>query len=333
MKRKILVCGGAGYIGSHMVQLLLEAGHDVVVFDNLSSGHAEAVAGVELVQGDLLNPEDLAGVFKSHSIDAVIHFAALIAVGESVERPDLYYRNNVAGTLNLLDAMRKAGVDRIVFSSTAAVFGNPLHELIDETHPLGPINPYGWSKRMVEQILSDMATAFGLRSVALRYFNAAGAHPNGLIGEAHRTETHLVPLVLLTALGIREKLSVFGSDYDTRDGTCIRDYIHVLDLASAHLLALDYMDKHEGAHRFNLGNGNGFTNLEVIETAKRLTNRPIPYEMAPRRAGDSGTLVADSTLAKTELGWTPKFDALETIIETAWRWHHDPKFGPFAGKY
>ena len=332
MKRNILVCGGAGYIGSHMVQLLLEAGHDVVVFDNLSSGHVEAIAGVTLERGDLLNPADLDAVFKKHKIDAVIHFAALIAVGESVEKPDLYYRNNVTGTLNLLDAMRKAGVDRIVFSSTAAVFGNPLHDLIDETHPLGPINPYGWSKRMVEQVLADMAVAYGLRSVALRYFNAAGAHPNGLIGEAHTPETHLVPLVLLTALGIREKLSIFGSDYETRDGTCIRDYIHVLDLASAHLLALDYMDGHEGAHRFNLGNGNGFTNLEVIKTAKRLTNRDIPYEMAPRRAGDSGTLVADSSLAKTELGWKPKFDSLETIIETAWRWHHAPKYGPFAGK-
>ncbi|WP_316860386.1 UDP-glucose 4-epimerase GalE [uncultured Cohaesibacter sp.] len=330
-KRKILVCGGAGYIGSHMVQLLLEEGHDVVVFDNLSSGHEEAIKGAVLERGDLLRPEDLEAVFARHKIDAVIHFAALIAVGESVERPDLYYRNNVTGTLNLLDAMRKAGVERLVFSSTAAVFGNPQSELIDETHPLGPINPYGWSKRMVEQILADYATAFGLRSVALRYFNAAGAHPDGLIGEAHYPETHLVPLVLFTAMGIREKLSVFGSDYETRDGTCIRDYIHVLDLASAHLLALDYMDSHEGFHSFNLGNGNGFTNLEVIETAKRLTNNDIPYEMTARRAGDSAVLVADSSRAKSELGWKPKFDDLETIIETAWRWHHDPKYGPFAG--
>ncbi|WP_116134028.1 UDP-glucose 4-epimerase GalE [Tropicimonas sp. IMCC34043] len=331
MKRNVLVCGGAGYIGSHMVRLLQEAGHGVVVFDNLSQGHEQAIAGVTLERGDLLNPADLAGVFDRHNVDAVIHFAALIAVGESVAAPDLYYRNNVVGTLNLLDAMRAAGVEKLVFSSTAAVFGNPLTDLIDETHPLAPINPYGWSKRMVEQMLSDMATAYGLRSVCLRYFNAAGAHPDGTIGEAHAPETHLIPLVLLAALGLRDKLSVFGADYDTRDGTCIRDYIHVLDLASAHLKALDFMDDEPGAHVFNLGNGNGFTTLEVMQAASRVTGREIPFEMAPRRAGDAGILVADSARAKSLLGWKPGYAELETIIETAWRWHQAPSYGPFAG--
>lgn len=330
MKRTVLVCGGAGYIGSHMVRLLQEAGHEVVVFDNLSQGHEAAIPGVELARGDLLNPEDLRAVFARRRFDAVIHFAALIAVGESVAEPDLYYRNNVTGALNLLAAMREADVERIVFSSTAAVFGNPQTDLIDETHPLGPINPYGWSKRMVEQMLADMAAAHGLRSVCLRYFNAAGAHPGGGIGEAHDPETHLIPLVLLSALGLRDKLSIFGDDYATRDGTCIRDYIHVLDLASAHLRALDYMDRVAGAHVFNLGNGAGFTTLEVIETASRLTNREIRWEMAPRRAGDAGILVADSRRAQSELGWTPQYAALETIIETAWRWHLAPAYGPFA---
>jgi UDP-glucose 4-epimerase len=331
MTRSVLVCGGAGYIGSHMVRLLQEAGHDVVVFDNLSQGHAEAVSGTTLIRGDLLNPEDLSALFGQHGFDTVIHFAALIAVGESVVAPDLYYRNNVCGTLNLLAAMKTAGVDRIVFSSTAAVFGNPLTELIDETHPLAPINPYGWSKRMMEQMLADMAAAYALRSVSLRYFNAAGAHPDGEIGEAHDPETHLIPLVLLAALGLRDRLAIFGEDYDTRDGTCIRDYIHVLDLAAAHLKALDYMDTHPGAHSFNLGNGRGFTTLEVIEAARRVTGREIPVEMAPRRAGDAGILVADSARAKAVLGWEPRYAELETIIETAWRWHRAPKYGPFAG--
>ncbi|AUH66501.1 UDP-glucose 4-epimerase GalE [Paracoccus zhejiangensis] len=330
MTRNILVCGGAGYIGSHMVRLLRDHGHQVVVFDNLSQGHAAAIPGVELVQGDLLNPADLADLFARHPVDAVIHFAALTAVGESVAAPDRYYRNNVCGTLNLLDAMRRAGVDRLVFSSTAAVFGSPLTELIDETHPLAPINPYGWSKRMTEQMLADMATAHGLRSVSLRYFNAAGAHPSGQIGEAHQPETHLVPLVLLAALGKREGLAIFGSDYPTRDGTCIRDYVHVSDLASAHLKALDFMNHETGAHVFNLGNGNGFTTLEVIEAARRVTGREIPFAMTGRRPGDAGILVADSRRAREVLGWQPQYGELETIIDSAWRWHQAPAYGPFA---
>lgn len=331
MTRKVLVVGGAGYIGSHMVRLLVEAGHEVVVFDNLSQGHREAVGDVELVEGDLLNPDDLAAVFRGRQIDAVIHFAALISVGDSVTSPDDYYRNNLCGTLNLLDAMRAAGVNKLVFSSTAAVFGNPLTERLAEDHPLAPINPYGWSKRMVEQVLADMATAWGLNSVALRYFNAAGAHPSAEIGEAHDPETHLLPVVLLAALGQRDKLMLFGDDYDTPDGTCVRDYIHVMDLASAHLKALEFMDETPGAHVFNLGNGAGFSNREVIETARAVTGREIAVEVAPRRAGDPARLVADSTRARAVLGWTPAYASLESIIESAWAWHKAPRFGPFAG--
>lgn len=329
---KILVVGGAGYIGSHMVRLLTEAGRDVVVFDNFSQGHRAAIKGVDIFEGDLLNPEDLARTFQQHDIEAVIHFAALIAVGESVTDPNAYYRNNVTGTLNLLDAMRHAGVNKLVFSSTAAVFGNPQTDKLSEDHPLAPINPYGWTKRMVEQMLSDMATAWGLNSVALRYFNACGAHASAEIGEAHDPETHLVPVVLLAALGLRDSLKLFGDDYNTRDGTCIRDYIHVSDLTSAHLKALDFMDKNAGAHAFNLGNGAGFSNLEVVETARRVTGHPLPVTIAPRRAGDPARLVADSTRARDLLGWTPQYPDLESIIASAWKWHQNPAYGPFARK-
>ncbi|MDJ1016385.1 MAG: UDP-glucose 4-epimerase GalE [Paracoccaceae bacterium] len=332
MTGKILVVGGAGYIGSHMVRHLAEAGREVVVFDNLSQGHRQAVEGVELIEGDLLNPVEVAAAFSRHQFEAVIHFAALIAVGESVVAPDAYYRNNVCGTLNLIGAMRDAVVGNLVFSSTAAVFGNPLSRHLDEDHPLAPINPYGWSKRMVEQMLADMAAAYGINSVCLRYFNAAGAHPSGEIGEAHNPETHLIPVVLLAALGLRDKLMVFGDDYDTPDGTCVRDYIHVMDLASAHLKALEYMAKNPGAHAFNLGNGAGFSNREVIETAREVTGCEIEYEIARRRGGDSARLVADSARARELLGWNPEIASLERIIESAWRWHQRPRYGPFAGK-
>ena len=330
--RKILVVGGAGYIGSHMVRLLVEAGREVVVFDNFSQGHRAAVRGVEVFQGDLMQPADLSAAFQRHDIEAVIHFAALIAVGDSVKDPNAYYSNNVAGTLNLLDAMRTAGVNKLVFSSTAAVFGNPQNDKLAEDHPRAPINPYGWSKRMVEQMLEDMAAAWGLNSVALRYFNACGAHSSGEIGEAHDPETHLIPVVLLAALGVRDSLKLFGDDYDTPDGTCIRDYIHVMDLASAHLKALEYMAKTPGAHAFNLGNGAGFSNLEVVETARKVTGHPLPVEMAPRRAGDPARLVADSTRARNELGWSPEHPDLADIIQSAWDWHQKPLYGPFAGK-
>ena len=332
MTRKVLVVGGAGYIGSHMVRLLTEAGHEAVVFDNLSQGHRAALGEVELIEGDLLDPRDLEAAFEGRDIDAVIHFAALIAVGNSVIDPGGYYRNNVCGTLNLLEAMRAAGVHKLVFSSTAAVFGNPQSERLSEDHPRQPINPYGWSKRMVEQMLADMATAWGLNSVALRYFNAAGAHVSGRIGEAHDPETHLVPVVLLAALGLKDGLKLFGDDYDTPDGTCVRDYIHVSDLASAHLKALEFMDGNPAAHAFNLGNGSGFSNREVVKFAREVTGSAIPVEIAPRRAGDPARLVADSTRAREILGWTPEHPTLRDIIESAWAWHRAPLYGPFAGR-
>ena len=323
---KILVCGGAGYIGSHMVRYLLGKGHEVVVLDNLSTGHREAVPAASFELADILVPDTLDAVFTRCRFDGVIHFCARSLVGESVQQPYAYYENNVVGTLNLLEAMRKADVGCIVFSSTAAVFGNPETPLIDETHPVRPINPYGASKLMVERILADAATAYGLRSTALRYFNAAGADPAGGIGESHQPETHLIPNVLRAALGQGSELRVFGNDYATRDGTCVRDYIHVNDLASAHLRALEHMQEHEGAHLFNLGNGQGFTVLEVIEAAQSVTGRSITFTQDVRRAGDPAVLVASSEKARSVLGWKPHFTDIREIIETAWRWHQAPTY-------
>lgn len=321
----VLVCGGAGYVGSHACLALARAGHEVTVLDNLFAGHREAVRWGPLVEADILRPETLDAGF-ARKVDAVMHFCARSLVGESVTDPVAYYQNNVAGTLNLLEAMRRHGVDRLVFSSTAAVFGNPVSDVIDEEHPKDPINPYGASKLMVERILADAAAAYGLRSVALRYFNAAGAAADEGIGESHEPETHLIPNALKAAAGAGAGLKVFGNDYPTRDGTCVRDYVHVLDLADAHLRALDWMDREPGAHRFNLGNGNGFSVLEVIEAARRVTGHDIPYEIAPRRAGDPPVLVASSALAREKLGWTPKYDRIEPITETAWAWHRAPAF-------
>lgn len=323
---KVLVCGGAGYIGSHMVRHLLANGHQPVVFDNLSTGHREAVGGAPLVEGDLMDRAALAALFQGARFDAVMHFCARSLVGESVEQPYAYYENNVGGTLNLLQAMREAGVGRLVFSSTAAVFGQPQSPLIDERHATSPINPYGASKLMVERILADAHRAHGLRSVALRYFNAAGADPSGDIGESHQPETHLIPNVLRAALGQDGGLKVFGDDYATADGTCARDYVHVNDLAAAHLQALGFMEAHDGAHVFNLGNGHGFTVLQVIEAARRVTGVDIPFERAPRRAGDPAVLVASSARAREALGWAPHYTDIGAIIETAWRWHRAPRY-------
>ncbi|MFC5577713.1 UDP-glucose 4-epimerase GalE [Lysobacter niabensis] len=318
---RVLLCGGAGYIGSHMARWLGQRGYHVTVLDNLSAGHREAVKWGELIEADLLDVASLERAFDGRRFNAVMHFCARSLVGESVERPYEYYANNVVGTLNLLDAMRRHGVDRLVFSSTAAVFGHPVADLIDEDHPKQPINPYGASKLMVERILADAAHAYGLRSVALRYFNAAGASLDGDIGESHQPETHLIPNVLRAALGSGPALKVFGDDYATPDGTCVRDYVHVDDLAQAHELALGYMDVHEGAHVFNLGNGQGFSVRQVIEGARKVTGGEIPYEVAPRRAGDPAILVASSERAVRELGWTPAWTELAPIIDSAWRWH------------
>jgi len=322
----VLVCGGAGYIGAHMAKALARAGCKVTVFDNLSTGHRAAVQWGELVEGDLLDEEALGRLFKGHRFDAVMHFCALSQVAESVRAPHAYYRNNVVGTLNLLDAMRHAGVERLVFSSTAAVYGVPTTDKLDESHPTLPINPYGTSKLMVETMLKDAASAYGPRSVALRYFNAAGADLDGEIGESHAPETHLIPNVLSNALGLGEGLKVFGDDYATPDGTCVRDYVHVSDLAAAHLLAMHYLEHHEGAHRFNLGSGNGYTVMEVVEAARKVTGKSISFSLAPRRAGDPPVLVADSKRAVEMLGWSPSFDNMPAIIETAWRWHRKPRY-------
>ncbi len=317
----ILICGGAGYIGSHMAQWLAERGQQITVLDNLSTGHRGAVHWGELVEADLLDPASLERAFHGRRFDAVMHFCARSLVGESVVQPYAYYANNVTGTLNLLETMRRHAVDKVVFSSTAAVFGNPVSEVMDEDHPKAPINPYGASKLMAERILADAAQAYGLRSVALRYFNAAGALPEHGIGEAHACETHLIPNVLRAALGNGPSLKVFGDDYSTPDGTCVRDYVHVQDLAQAHALALEYMDRHEGAHAFNLGNGRGFSVREVIATATEISGQDIPFEVVSRRAGDPATLVASSGKAREALGWQPRWTELAPIIESAWRWH------------
>lgn len=327
---KILVCGGAGYIGAHMVRYLIKHGHEAVVLDNLSTGHREAVPEGLLEFADLLEPASLRAVFEKHSFDGVIHFCARSLVGESFVNPYVYYENNVAGTLNLLQVMQAVGVSRLVFSSTAAVFGHPEVPLIGEDHATRPINPYGASKLMVERILADAAQAYGLSSTALRYFNAAGADPAGGIGESHEPETHLIPNVLRAALGQGGGLRVFGYDYPTRDGTCVRDYIHVNDLASAHLLALQYMDSNPGAHVFNLGNGQGFTVLEVIEAARLVTGRTIDYAREVRRPGDPAVLVASSEKARRVLGWQPQFTDMREIIDTAWHWHQSPRYGTAA---
>lgn len=324
--RHILVCGGAGYIGSHMARWLALRGSRVTVLDNLSTGHREAVQWGELIEADLLDPASLERAFSGRRFDAVMHFCARSLVGESMAQPYAYYANNVAGTLNLLETMRRHDVSRLVFSSTAAVFGQPVADRIDEQHPRQPINPYGASKLMVERILADAASAYGLSSVALRYFNAAGASPDATIGESHQPETHLIPNVLRAALGTGPALKVFGDDYPTPDGTCVRDYVHVDDLAQAHERALAYLEANPGAHAFNLGNGQGFSVREVIAAASAVSGSPIAHAIEPRRPGDPSVLVATSAKARELLGWTPVHATLEPIIESALRWHRAPRF-------
>ncbi|WP_066067320.1 UDP-glucose 4-epimerase GalE [Neobacillus soli] len=322
----ILVVGGAGYIGSHLVKELVEK-EKVVVLDNLSTGHRAAVDSRAIfVEGDLGNEEDLQMIFKSYPIKAVMHFAAYSLVGESVIDPLKYYQNNVASTLTLLKIMLKNNVKNFIFSSTAATYGIPDVELIDETSATKPINPYGHSKLMVEQILADFSTSYGLQYVVLRYFNAAGAHQSAAIGESHNPETHLIPIILQQLLGQREKISVFGSDYDTEDGTCIRDYIHVTDLATAHIRALEaLLTGKKEAEIYNLGNGLGYSVKEVIETCEKVTGVKANVEMADRRAGDPARLVASSKKIFEELGWKAERN-LERIIADAWKWHQNQTY-------
>jgi len=317
----ILIVGGAGYIGSHINKELNKQGYKTVVFDSLIKGHKEAVKWGDFFQGDLENIEDIREVFKKYPIEAVLHFAAFIEVGESVKDPQKYYKNNVANTLNLFQVMLENDIKKIIFSSTAATFGNPQYSPIDEKHPQIPINPYGQAKLMVEKILSDYDLAYGLKSVALRYFNACGADLDGEIGENHSPESHLIPLILDAALGKREDIKIFGADYPTPDGTCVRDYIHVNDLAQAHILALKKLMDGGESDRFNLGNGSGFSVKQVIEVAKKVTGVDFKVTEAERRAGDPPELIADSKKAKEILKWEPKYFDLETIISSAWNWH------------
>ena len=317
---KVLIVGGAGYIGSHMVLRLLEDNIDVTTFDNLSGGYRDSVLGGEFIEGDLANTKLLDKVFSENKFDAVMHFASYIEVGESIRSPAKYYNNNVTNTLNLLDAMLKHGVLNFIFSSTAAIFGDPDYVPIDEKHSMDPINPYGQTKLMVEKILADYDHAYGMKSIALRYFNAAGADPKTRIGERHVPESHLIPLVLQAASGRRDSISIFGQDYDTPDGTCIRDYIHICDLCEAHLLAITTLQANNVSTAYNLGNGNGFSVKEVIDTANKVTGKNINVEMADARIGDPARLVADASLARKELNWKPQFSSLDKIIQHAWLW-------------
>lgn len=327
---KVLVLGGAGYIGSHTVYHLIDSGYDVVIVDNLQTGHEWAVhPNAKFYKVDIRDEAMMDSVFEAEpDIDAVIHFAACSLVGESMVDPLKYYNNNLHGTEVLLRSMVKHGVDKIVFSSTAATYGEPENIPILETDRTLPTNTYGETKLSMEKMFHWVGVAHGVRFVSLRYFNACGAHPSADIGEAHDPETHLIPIILQVANGMREKIMMYGDDYDTPDGFCVRDYIHVLDLAQAHRLAVDYLMAGNESNIFNLGNGVGFSVKEVVECARKVTGHPIPAEVAPRRAGDPGTLVASSDKARSVLGWKPEYDDLSTIIETAWKWHQTYKGEP-----
>ncbi|MBV4418005.1 UDP-glucose 4-epimerase GalE [Clostridium tyrobutyricum] len=317
----ILVCGGAGYIGSHMVAHLLENNHNVVILDNLQTGHKDAILGGKFYLGNLKDSIILDKIFTENKIDAVIDFAANSLVGESVENPLKYFDNNIGSTISLLQSMNKHNIKYIVFSSTAATYGEPENVPIQEQDKTFPTNPYGESKLAVEKILKWCDNAYGIKYTALRYFNACGAHINGKIGEDHNPESHLIPIILQAAMGKRDKIMIFGDDYNTEDGSCVRDYVHVSDLASAHLLALKRLQSGGESKIYNLGNGKGFSVKEVVEVAKKVTGINIKSEIADRRPGDPATLIASSNKAIKELGWNPKFNSLETIIDTAWKWH------------
>ncbi|MEM7412884.1 MAG: UDP-glucose 4-epimerase GalE [Myxococcota bacterium] len=325
----VLVTGGAGYVGSHAVAQLLAAGHDVRVWDNLSRGHAASIPAELLIRGSLSERERLTSVLREHRIDAVMHFAAYALVAESVANPSLYYENNVLGTLSLLDAMHDADVGRIVFSSTCATYGIPEKVPISEDTPQAPVNPYGYTKLVIERALADYAHAYGLGYAALRYFNACGADPEARRGEDHEPETHAIPLALLAALGKRDGFTILGTDYPTPDGTCVRDYVHVDDLADAHLRALDRLRPGEGL-RLNLGTGRGFSVREVVDSAQRVSGRDIPVTTGDRRPGDPPELVADPTRAQQVLGWKPRYTEIDAIMETAWHWHETHPDG-YAG--
>lgn len=317
----ILVTGGAGYIGSHFVKYLIENGKEVLVIDNLSRGHKEAVnEKAKFEKCDILDYDNLLATLKKYKIDSVVHFAAFAYVGESVENPEMYYQNNVVGSFNLIKAVKECGIKKFVFSSTCSLYGNPYKVPISEDEPTKPINPYAQTKLMIEKILADFDTAYGLKFAALRYFNAAGADFEGKIGESHQPEPHLIPIVLEAALGKREKVLIFGDDYETEDGTCVRDYIHIYDLADAHLKALEYLDCSKQSEIFNLGTGSGYSVKEIIKTAEKVTGKYLKTEIVNRRAGDPAKLVADNQKAKKILKWVPKYK-LEEIIESAWNWH------------
>lgn len=318
----ILVCGGAGYVGSHAVKILLERGMEVVVVDNLATGHLESVdKRAKFYQVDVRDEEDLSKVFEENKIDSVMHFCANSLVGESMTKPNEYFDNNVGGAIALLKVMNKHGIKKIVFSSTAAVYGEPEETPITENCPTKPLNPYGESKLIMEKMFRWADEAYGIKYVSLRYFNVAGAYKTGEIGEAHTTETHLIPLVLQVPLEKREKIFVFGDDYPTKDGTCIRDYIHIIDLIEAHILALDYLEDKKQSNIFNLGSGEGFSVKEIVEFSRKVTSHTIPQLIQDRRAGDPAVLIASSEKAQKELGWKVKHTFIEEIIEDAWNWH------------